>query len=118
MGMSNLQRRSAVSIARNFITRAEKPPVMGKKKTSVMLDEETWKAFTLYVVQRTGSARKMSEEVEEALKNYMTDPRAYRNLEGESRTFLIDVGSPHARKLLGRMAKEGYNTLLMRIWKK
>lgn len=116
--LSRIHRGSAVYIARNFITGAERRPVMVKKKTSVMLEEETWKAFTLYVVQRTASARKMSEAVEEALKNYMTDPRAYRNLEGESRTVLIDVGSPHIRKFLDRMAKEGYNTLLMRIWKK
>jgi len=91
---------------------------MAKKKTSVMIEEDTWKAFTVLAVKKTGSTRKTSEEVEQALKNYMTDPRVYRGPEGDSVVFLIGVGNPQARMILDRKAKEGWNTVLMRIWKK
>jgi hypothetical protein len=92
-----------------------KRPVMVKKKTSLMIDEDTWKAFTIFAAQRTGSARKMSEEVEEALKNYMTDPRPYRGSERES--YLCWVDLRHARIVLNKKRKEGYSTLVMRMWK-
>jgi hypothetical protein len=44
---------------------------MAKQKTSFMVDEELWKDWTLFVVNKTGSARKLSEELEKALKEYM-----------------------------------------------
>ena len=34
-------------------------------------DEELWKEWTKFVIDKTGSARKLSEEIEEALKDYM-----------------------------------------------
>jgi metal-responsive CopG/Arc/MetJ family transcriptional regulator len=44
---------------------------MVKRKTSIMIDEELWKEWTKFVVDRTGSARKLSEEIENALRTYM-----------------------------------------------
>jgi metal-responsive CopG/Arc/MetJ family transcriptional regulator len=44
---------------------------MGKRKTSITIDEELWKKWTMFVINKTGSARKLSEEIEEALKQYM-----------------------------------------------
>jgi hypothetical protein len=35
------------------------------------VDQELWKKWILFVVDRTGSARKLSNELEEALKEYM-----------------------------------------------
>jgi hypothetical protein len=43
----------------------------GKQKTSFIVDHELWKKWILFVVDRKGSARKLSEELEEALKEYM-----------------------------------------------
>jgi hypothetical protein len=44
---------------------------MGKQKTSFMVDNKLWKEWTLFVVEKTGSARKLSEELEKALREYM-----------------------------------------------
>jgi len=45
--------------------------VMPKRKTTIVLDEEVWREWMLFVVDKTGSARKLSEEVGKALKEYM-----------------------------------------------
>jgi len=44
---------------------------MGKQKTSIMVDSELWKEWILFVVSKTGSARKLSEELEKAIREYM-----------------------------------------------
>lgn len=44
---------------------------MTKRKTSISVDEELWKQWTMFVIEKTGSARKLSEEIEKALKEYM-----------------------------------------------
>jgi hypothetical protein len=46
---------------------------MAKQKTSFMVDDELWKEWTVFVVTRTGSARKLSEELEKALKEYINN---------------------------------------------
>lgn len=44
---------------------------MVKRKTSIAIDEKLWKDWTMFVINKTGSARKLSEEVENALRKYM-----------------------------------------------
>jgi len=44
---------------------------MAKRKTSITIDERLWKEWTKFVVDKTGSARKLSDEIENALKQYM-----------------------------------------------
>jgi metal-responsive CopG/Arc/MetJ family transcriptional regulator len=44
---------------------------MAKRKTSISVDEELWKEWTIFVIKKTGSARKLSEEIENALRDYM-----------------------------------------------
>ncbi len=45
---------------------------MGEKaKTSINIDKGTWQEWIKYVVNKTGSARKVSEETEKALVEYM-----------------------------------------------
>lgn len=44
---------------------------MAKKKTSIMVDEDLWTKWIQFVVGKTGSARKTSEEVEHAIADYM-----------------------------------------------
>jgi hypothetical protein len=44
---------------------------MVKRKTSITVDEKLWKEWTIFVINKTGSARKLSEELENALKYYM-----------------------------------------------
>lgn len=44
---------------------------MVKQKTSINVDQELWKEWTLFVVKKTGSTRKLSEELEKAIKEYM-----------------------------------------------
>lgn len=42
-----------------------------KKKTSVNIDAELWKEWSKFVIDKTSSARKIGEELENALKEYM-----------------------------------------------
>jgi len=44
---------------------------MPKRKTSIVIDEDLWKKWILFVIDKTGSARKLSEELENAIKEYM-----------------------------------------------
>ena len=44
---------------------------MAKRKTSITIDHELWKEWTKFVIDKTGSARKLSDEIEIALKDYM-----------------------------------------------
>jgi hypothetical protein len=44
---------------------------MDKRKTSIVVDENTWKEWTFFVIGKTGSSRKLSIELENALKEYM-----------------------------------------------
>ncbi|MGQ9722367.1 MAG: hypothetical protein ACUVXA_13710 [Candidatus Jordarchaeum sp.] len=48
---------------------------MAKQKTSFIVDRELWKQWTLFVVNKRGTARKLSEELEMALKEYMNNHR-------------------------------------------
>jgi hypothetical protein len=45
---------------------------MTKRKTSIQIEENLWTQWIQFVVARTGSARKLSEEIEKALRYYMT----------------------------------------------
>jgi hypothetical protein len=42
-----------------------------KKKTSISINPEVWKDWNKFVIDKTGSARKLSDELEKALKEYM-----------------------------------------------
>jgi len=44
---------------------------MPRKKTSISIDEGLWKKWIIFVVKKTGSTRKISDELENALKEYM-----------------------------------------------
>jgi len=44
---------------------------MPKQKTSIVIDRDLWKEWTIFVIEKTGSARKLSEELEKAIKEYM-----------------------------------------------
>jgi hypothetical protein len=44
---------------------------MPKRKTSIAIEEDLWTQWIQFVVARTGSARKISEEIEKALRQYM-----------------------------------------------
>ena len=44
---------------------------MTKQKTSIAIEKELWTEWIQFVVARTGSARKLSEEIEQALRYYM-----------------------------------------------
>ncbi len=44
---------------------------MAKRKTTLLIDEHVWQEFAILVVQITGSARKLSEETEKALIQYI-----------------------------------------------
>jgi hypothetical protein len=45
---------------------------MTKKKTSIAIDGDLWTEWIQFVVARTGSARKLSDEIEKALKYYIS----------------------------------------------
>ncbi len=42
---------------------------MNKRKTSIMVDRDTWKEWTYFVLDKTGTSRKLSVEVENAIKS-------------------------------------------------
>lgn len=44
---------------------------MSKRKTSIAVDEKLWRKWTVFVVEKRGSARKVSEETENAVREYM-----------------------------------------------
>ena len=44
---------------------------MVKKKTSINIDDRVWKDWMKFVIDKTGSVRKLSEEMESALREYM-----------------------------------------------
>jgi hypothetical protein len=46
-----------------------------KAKTSINVDKQVWKEWIQFVVAKTGSARKVSEELEKALQEYMKKHR-------------------------------------------
>lgn len=45
---------------------------MPKRKTSIQIEENLWTQWIQFVVARTGSARRLSDEIEKALKYYMS----------------------------------------------
>jgi len=46
---------------------------MTKKKTSLNIDDQLWKEWVLYVVKKTGSSYKVSEETERLIRKEMKD---------------------------------------------
>ena len=42
-----------------------------RKKTSISIDENLWREWISFVVDKTGSARKISSELEKAIEEYM-----------------------------------------------
>jgi hypothetical protein len=44
---------------------------MVKKKTSINIDDRVWKDWMKFVIDKTGSVRRLSEEMEKALREYM-----------------------------------------------
>jgi len=44
---------------------------MVKQKTSIAIEKDLWTEWIQFVVARTGSARKLSDEIERALRYYM-----------------------------------------------
>jgi hypothetical protein len=45
--------------------------IMTKKKTSLAIESEVWIKWLTFVIQKTGSSRKISEETVNALEEYM-----------------------------------------------
>ena len=46
---------------------------MVKKKTSIVIDEELWQEWMIFVIRKYGSSRKASQALEDAMKSYMTN---------------------------------------------
>ncbi|MEM5868170.1 MAG: hypothetical protein QXG39_09675 [Candidatus Aenigmatarchaeota archaeon] len=44
---------------------------MVRKKTSIIIDENLWTEWLLFVTKKYGTSRKASEELEQALREYM-----------------------------------------------
>jgi hypothetical protein len=44
---------------------------MTKRKTSLNIDDEIWREWLSFVIKKTGSSRKVSEETANALKEFM-----------------------------------------------
>jgi len=44
---------------------------MSKRRTSININDKLWRTWTKFAIDQTGSSRKASELVEDALKEYM-----------------------------------------------
>jgi hypothetical protein len=44
---------------------------MPKRKTTIHIQDGLWREWVKFVVDRTGSARKASQEIENAMKEYI-----------------------------------------------
>lgn len=53
---------------------------MARVKTSITIDENLWKDWQIFVIGKTGKGRKGSNEVEEALKEYMQNHKSKETL--------------------------------------
>ena len=51
-----------------------------KRKTSITIDEELWKEWTKWVIDKTGSSRKLSDEIENALREYMKNHKSKEDI--------------------------------------
>lgn len=91
---------------------------MVKQKTSIMLDVATWRAFIMFSIQRTGSGRNASNEAEQALKNYMTDPAVQAGPETDSSMLTFNLSDPTLIRELRELKSEGFHFLIIRAWKK
>ena len=49
---------------------------MARRKTSIIIDEKLWKQWLMFVIDMTGSTRKVSEVLEKALREYMERRRS------------------------------------------
>ncbi|MEM4717603.1 MAG: hypothetical protein QXE81_02450 [Desulfurococcaceae archaeon] len=54
--------------------------MVAKKKTTISIDESLWREWLNFVIQKTGSTRKISNEIENALREYMGK---YKNTRGD-----------------------------------
>ncbi|MBA7629460.1 hypothetical protein ES703_36959 [subsurface metagenome] len=44
---------------------------VAKKKTTILIDEDLWKEFVTFVVKKHGTSKKTSEEIENAMREYL-----------------------------------------------
>lgn len=44
---------------------------MSKRKTSINISDKLWRSWTKFAIDKTGSSRKTSEILEDAIKEYM-----------------------------------------------
>jgi hypothetical protein len=44
---------------------------MPKRKTTVLIEEQLWKNLVIYVTEKYGTPRKVSEEIEKAIEEYL-----------------------------------------------
>jgi len=44
---------------------------MVRKKTSIMVEDSFWTEWVHFVIDKTGTARKTSEEIENAMREYL-----------------------------------------------
>jgi hypothetical protein len=57
------------------------PKKTANKKTSLSIDPNLWKEWMKFVIDKTGSSRKLSQEAEHALTEYMD---SHKKKEGSS----------------------------------
>jgi len=53
---------------------------MAKQKTSIVIEKDLWTEWIQFVVAKTGSARRLSEELEKALRYYMSHGAKMRRM--------------------------------------
>lgn len=44
---------------------------MSKRKTTILVDEDLWIDFVTFVMKKHGTSKKTSEEIENAMRDYL-----------------------------------------------
>ena len=44
---------------------------MAKKKTTILVEQELWNKFVTFVIEKHGTAKRTSEEIERAMIEYL-----------------------------------------------
>ena len=44
-----------------------------KRKTTILIEEKLWKKLLQFTIEKHGTAKKTSVEIEKAIENYLTD---------------------------------------------
>ncbi|MFH1327234.1 MAG: hypothetical protein ABIH76_00030 [Candidatus Bathyarchaeota archaeon] len=52
---------------------------MPKRKTTILIDDKIWKRLLSFTIQKHGTAKKTSEEIEKAVEEHLANPKKHES---------------------------------------